>query len=70
MNEQARAFILDRFKTDGAKKRGGVSSAAIFGSRAKVRNQFSVPELEAELLAMRREGVLAYTSGLWWKRNA
>jgi hypothetical protein len=63
----AREFILKRFALASAQRRGGVSSALIFGSAGT--KKFSITELEAALVALRNEGVLAYTGGLWWRRD-
>jgi hypothetical protein len=64
----AREFTLKRFALASAQRRGGVSSAQIFGIAGT--RKFAQVELEAALKELRDEGVLAFTSGLWWKRSA
>lgn len=63
----AREFILKRFALASAQRRGGVSPAQMFGALGT--KKFSLGELEAALKELRNEGVLAFTSGLWWKRS-
>jgi hypothetical protein len=64
----AREFILERFRLASARKQGGVSSGLIFG--AVGLRLYSIPELEQALRELRDGGVLAYTGGLWWLREA
>lgn len=69
-NDRARDFIRACFTKKRLARQGGVSSAQIFSSRAKKRDAFTIGDLEAALTAMRRDGELGYTLGIWWKREA
>lgn len=46
----------------------GCSPKKIFGDEKKRPAGISLGGLESELRRLRAEGVLAFTSGVWWKR--
>lgn len=57
-----RDYILSRFRCASAERRGGVTTARIYGGA----HQFALATLDAELQAMRKEGVLSFGQGLWF----
>ena len=60
-----REFILSRFRTASAVKRGGVSTRVIHGGQ----HSFALATLDAELAALRAEGVVGFGHGLWFLRG-
>jgi hypothetical protein len=60
-----REYILSRFRGDRARKAGGISQRTIYSGA----HSFPLATLDAELAAMRTEGVLGFANGLWFRRG-
>lgn len=61
-----REYILARFRLPSASRNGGVSTAQIYGGAG---NPFALALIDAELIAMRKEGVLGCAKELWFLRG-
>ena len=66
-DEKAREWILGRFRLKTAQTKGGLSPTMVRGASSAC--PVEPHELDAALSALRDEGVLAFSGGLWWKRR-
>lgn len=60
-----REWILSRFRTASARKKGGITTRAVYGGQ----HSFALADLDAELAKMRAEGVLGFSQELWFLRG-
>ena len=65
-DEEIEREILARFSLKTARTKGGLSPAVIRGGKLKK----SAPhDVDRVLTQMRKGGALAFSGGLWWRRD-
>lgn len=65
-DDELERLIIDRFKLKTAATKGGLSPAVIRGGPLKKQTP---ADIDRALIRMRKGGALAFSGGLWWRRN-
>jgi hypothetical protein len=65
-NDEIDRLVLARFSLKTAATKGGLSPAVIRGGPLK---KLAAYDVDAALTRLRKDGTLAFSAGLWWKRR-
>lgn len=67
--DEIERHILDRFKLKTATTKGGLSPTVIRGGGRGPLKNVAAADIDAALIRLRKSGVLAFSAGLWWRRE-